>query len=109
MTPDFSWSNLHDSFKELGSDIFILVSSAENLVVVADAEAVAQITTRRNDFPKPTEHYQSVDLFGKNVVSTEGQNWRHHRRITSPPFTEKNNHLVWLESLHQAQSMSKLQ
>ena len=49
--------------------------------------------------------YSSVDLFGKNVVSTEGQNWRHHRKITSPPFTEKNNHLVWLESLQQAESM----
>lgn len=44
-------------------------------------------------------------LFGKSVVSTEGANWRHHRKITSPPFTEKNNHLVWLESLHQAESM----
>ena len=37
---------------------------------VCDAEAVNQITTRRNDFPKPTEFYGSVDLFGKNVVST---------------------------------------
>jgi cytochrome P450 len=46
-----------------------------------------------------------VDLFGKNVVSTEGGVWRQHRKITSPPFTEKNNHLVWAESLHQAQSM----
>ena len=72
---------------------------------VADAEAIAQITTRRNDFPKPINFYRSIDLFGKNVVTTEGAYWRHHRKITSPPFTEKNNHLVWLESLHQAQSM----
>ena len=72
---------------------------------VADPEATTQITTRRNDFPKPIEIYGSVDLFGKNVVSTEGSIWRHHRKITSPPFTEKNNHLVWQESLHQAQSM----
>lgn len=75
------------------------------MLQVADAEAIAQITTRRNDFPKPTDMYQSIDLFGKNVVTTEGAYWRHHRKITSPPFTEKNNHLVWLESLHQAQSM----
>lgn len=61
---------------------------------VADAEAIAQITTRRNDFPKPIGMYSSIDLFGKNVVSTEGAFWRHHRKITSPPFTEKNNHLV---------------
>lgn len=73
--------------------------------MTADPDAISQITTRRNDFPKPIEIYRSLDLYGKNVVSTEGQVWRHHRKITSPPFTEKNNHMVWQESLHQAQSM----
>ena len=81
------------------------MAPAANTIYVADAEAVAQITTRRNDFPKPTWNYGFVDIYGKNVVSTEGAVWRHHRKITSPPFTEKNNRLVWLESLHQAQSM----
>ena len=104
MTPDWPWTKLYDAFKEHGS-VFLIVSPGANTLQVADEEAVSQITTRRNDFPKPTHIYGSVDLFGKNVVSTEGAYWRHHRKITSPPFTEKNNHLVWLESLHQAQSM----
>ena len=96
---------MYDTFREFESDLILTVSPAKNTLYVADAEATNQITTRRNDFPKPTEIYTSVDLFGKSVVSTEGANWRHHRKITSPPFTEKNNHLVWQESLHQAQSM----
>jgi cytochrome P450 len=74
-------------------------------VSVADAEAISQITTRRVDFPKPIDLYGSLDIFGKNVVSTEGSIWRHHRKICSPPFTERNNRVVWQESLHQAQSM----
>lgn len=73
--------------------------------MVANPEAITQITTRRNDFPKPIEIYRGVDIYGKNVVSTEGTIWRQHRKITSPPFTEKNNKLVWVESLQQAQSM----
>ncbi|KAI7551908.1 cytochrome P450 [Hortaea werneckii] len=105
MVPEFVWTKLHDTFKTLESDVFLIVAPGANTLYVADAEAVSQITTRRNDFPKPTWIYASVDIFGKNVVSTEGQVWRHHRKITSPPFTEKNNHLVWTESLHQAQSM----
>ncbi|RMZ26156.1 hypothetical protein D0859_09785 [Hortaea werneckii] len=105
MVPEFIWTKLHDTFKTLESDVFLIVSPGANTLYVADAEAVSQITTRRNDFPKPTWIYASVDIFGKNVVSTEGQVWRHHRKITSPPFTEKNNHVVWTESLHQAQSM----
>lgn len=83
----------------------LVVSPGKLSLLVADAEAINQITTRRNDFPKPIEIYGSLDLFGKNVVTTEGQLWRHHRKITSPPFTERNNTLVWQESLHQAQSM----
>ena len=77
------------------------------VVWVADASAINQIATRRNDFPKPIKMYGSIDLFGKNVVTTEGQVWRRHRKITSPPFTEKNNHMVWAESIHQAQAMLK--
>ena len=89
----------------MGADMFIICSPGKNSLIVANAEATSQIVTRRNDFPKPIEMYGSVDLFGKNVVSTEGQVWRHHRKITSPPFTESNNQLVWQESLRQGKSM----
>lgn len=92
-------------FTEMGTDMFLICSPGHNSLMVANAEATSQIVTRRNDFPKPIEIYGSIDLFGKNVVSTEGQVWRHHRKITSPPFTESNNQLVWQESLHQARSM----
>lgn len=105
LTPEFVWGKKYESFRTIGSDMFIIVSPGANTLYVADPEAVSQITTRRNDFPKPIWIYSSVDIFGKNVVSTEGAVWRHHRRITSPSFTEKNNEYVWVESLHQAQSM----
>lgn len=107
IVPEFSWAKQHDSFKEFGSDMFMLVSPGANTVFVADAEAAAQITARRTDFPKPIWMYGSVDLFGKSVVSTEGHTWRHHRKVTSPPFTERNNHLVWHESLRQAEGMMR--
>ncbi|TKA22403.1 hypothetical protein B0A50_07909 [Salinomyces thailandicus] len=105
LQPEFIWSKLYGTFENIGSDAFLIVSPGANTLYVADAEAVTQITTRRNDFPKPLGMYAILDLFGKNVVTTEGAVWRHHRKITSPPFTERNNHLVWTESLHQAQSM----
>ena len=105
MTPEWSWDHLYSKYKEIGSDTFLTVSPGGNMIWCADANAISQITTRRNDFPKPIDLYGSIDLFGKNVVTTEGQIWRHHRKITSPPFTEKNNHLVWTESIHQAKAM----
>lgn len=103
--PDWGWTQKHGIYEKLGCDMFIVVSPGKNLLAVADADAVNQITTRRTDFPKPIDLYGSLDVFGKNVVSTEGAIWRHHRKITSPPFTERNNRVVWEESLRQAKSM----
>lgn len=42
----------------------------------------------RARFAKPTELYDVLDLFGRNIVSTEGEEWRAHRKITAPSFTE---------------------
>lgn len=106
--PDFAWQLRYEPFKRLGSDTFLTVSGGDFCLWVADADVVSQITTRRNDFPKPTHIYNSVDIYGKNVVSTEGAAWRRHRKLTSPPFTEKNNHMVWNETLDQTQAMLDL-
>jgi len=47
-----------------------------------------------------------LNIYGTNVVTTEGSAWRFHRKITSRPFSEKNNQLVHDESVRQAQQMS---
>ena len=105
MTLEWAWSHRYEPFQRIGSDTFIAVSPERNVLYTADADVIAQITTRRNDFPKALEVYESIKLFGDNVIATEGQTWRHHRKITSPPFSEKNNHLVWTETLDQCQAM----
>ena len=74
-------------------------------VHVADADVAAQILNRKNDFPRPTELYDTLDLLGRNVFSTEGAVWRQHRKIASPAFHEANNALVWAETLRQTSSM----
>ncbi|EXJ73663.1 uncharacterized protein A1O5_03425 [Cladophialophora psammophila CBS 110553] len=103
--PDFYYRRSIDVFQQVGADTFLLVGPGGIMMHTADPAVITQITTRRNDFPKPTAIYRSVDIYGKNVVSTEGSIWRQHRKATSPPFTEKNNHLVWAESIDQASDM----
>ena len=46
-----------------------------------------------------------IEPFGPNVVSSEGNLWRFHYRITAPPFGDAANHLVWVETLRQAKSV----
>lgn len=75
------------------------------LIWTAEPEAIHQITQRREAFPKPLESYKVLDIYGRNVISTEGTDWKMHRKVTSPGFNEKNNVLVFRESVAQAQGM----
>ena len=105
MSLDWCWYSKYEPFQRFGTDTFLTVSPERNQLYTADPDVVSQITTRRLDFPKALEVYESIRLYGNNVVTSEGETWRHHRKITSPPFTEKNNHLVWNETLEQCQAM----
>ncbi|KAI4189339.1 MAG: hypothetical protein LQ346_005138, partial [Caloplaca aetnensis] len=102
---NWPWHDQYSIFQELGCDSFFTVSPKNNHLYTSDAAVIDQITRRRNDFPKPIEVYAGLDIYGKNVVSSEGNLWKHHRKTVSPPFNEKNNKLVWLESIWQAQAM----
>lgn len=102
---DWVWDQRYSVFQKLGCDTFIIVTPYKNAVYTCDASAINQITTRRADFPKPVEVYGTINTYGNNVVTAEGSEWRRHRKVTAPPFSEKNNHVVWKESLYQARNM----
>ncbi|KAH5268413.1 hypothetical protein HBI71_070080 [Parastagonospora nodorum] len=95
----------HAPFERLGKDVFLVASPTRISCFVADAEAMVQITTRRTDFPKPLDMYKALDIYGKNLISTEGPEWRMHRKLAAPSFGEKNNQLVFTESIHHAKSL----
>lgn len=46
-----------------------------------------------------------LEPFGPNVVSTEGDLWRLHQRITVPSLGEGVNKLVWTETFRQTEMM----
>lgn len=71
----------------------------------SNAEVIGQVVTRKTDFTKPIEGYKVVDIFGKSIISQEGSEWRRHRKVVGPSFSEKSNKLVFEESLRQAESM----
>ena len=105
--PMYSWSELFAAFQGTNYDSYIMVSPSRCHLMTASAEIINQITSRKEDFPKPVHLYRTVNIFGRSVLTTEGQAWRHHRKIVGPPFGERNNRLVWKESLHQAELMLK--
>jgi len=56
------------------------------------------VAQNRASFPKPTKLYGTLALFGRNIVVSEHDEWRRHRKVASPSFSERNNVLVFQET-----------
>jgi hypothetical protein len=93
--------------REIFGEIFLIASPGQMYMNLSNPAAIIQMTTRRNDFLKPVEIYSVVDIFGRSMLSSEGDEWKRHRKIVAPAFSEKSNALVWKESLKQAAGLLK--
>lgn len=95
-----AWVLKHELHQKYGP-VFMIVSPWSNVVHVVDPNVLMDVVARRTEFPKPSEFYKIVEVYGRNVVTTDGSEWVRYRKITGPPFSEKNNQLVWTSALEQ--------
>lgn len=86
-------------------DTYMIITPGTIYLKTSSAELGSQITSRKSDFLKPVERYKIVDLFGKSILTQEGQEWKRHRKIVGPSFSEKSNKMVFEESLRQTEGM----
>ncbi|KLO08418.1 614/534 cytochrome P450 [Schizopora paradoxa] len=96
------WIVKHDDFKRYKTDIISNVSAwprAQISFDIADAAAAKEVAAKRTLFPKPLELYELPEVFGSNIVGTEGDEWKRHRNIAYPAFSEPNNRFVWDEAV----------
>lgn len=104
---DWTYNHLNAPFERLGTDAILLVSSQPNgnSLFVNDASLIHQITSSREKFSKKTSDYRVLNAFGRNIVTTEGAEWRRHRKAMAPGFNESNNRLVFHETIMQCEGM----
>jgi hypothetical protein len=102
----FGWeaNERHRVHQELGPS-FVLVTPGGNWLCVSDASVFTEVLHRRTDFRRNMEQFAVLNVYGKNLSTTDDEEWQKHRKITSITFTEKNNELVWRQSLSQARGM----
>jgi cytochrome P450 len=74
---------------------------------LADAQTIKTIVFEPANFPKDIvavranlfcgckfihgiheRQYETLDIYGKNMVSTEGADWKRHRKVANPAFNE---------------------
>ncbi|KAL5326658.1 hypothetical protein ACEPPN_004346 [Leptodophora sp. 'Broadleaf-Isolate-01'] len=87
--------------------IYIIVAPGGITIVIADADVAEDVLSRRKDFIKRRSMFKPLELFGPNVDTLNGEAWQRHRRLTTPPFNERNSSLVWRESITQTKGMIK--
>jgi hypothetical protein len=80
----------------------LIVSDAAGLkvrrieaVVIRNSLALLlqEITSSRVKYLKPVEHFKIINLFGNNIVSSEGDEWKRFRKISAPAFSEVTKYL----------------
>ncbi|KDR79851.1 hypothetical protein GALMADRAFT_265094 [Galerina marginata CBS 339.88] len=92
----------HNGFKSAGWDIDSFVSmfpTTITTVTLADADAIKEVASSRARFPKPIAQYKVLTFFGRNIVASEGDEWKKYRKISAPAFSDRNNKLVWDETV----------
>ncbi|KAF8811212.1 cytochrome P450 [Phlegmacium glaucopus] len=98
----------HKFFESAGWDICAFVSilpNSETTLLLADAAAIKEVISSRARFPKPVELYDVLSFYGPNIVTTEGEEWKKYRKISAPAFSDRNNKLVWDETVKIMQGL----
>ncbi|KAJ1563123.1 Eukaryotic translation initiation factor 2 alpha kinase 4, partial [Cladochytrium tenue] len=84
---------------------FAVVSPDSSWVYLADPEVVHELlVTRQREYPRPSEYYGRV-VGAHNIMSADGDDWRRHRRVAAPQFSDRNVALVLAETERLAAEM----
>ncbi|KAI8801320.1 cytochrome P450 [Cladochytrium replicatum] len=82
-------------FLDTKDDVFAIVNPFSTEVYVANADIVRQIALSRvSEFPKPIRVYAAMQMFGPNILTLELDEWKRHRRVAGPHFSERLNREV---------------
>lgn len=104
LLPDWGYNTGQEHFARLGDSFLVVAPFSMNLTTQSPG-AIHEVASRREHFPKATEHYSILEIFGRNILTTEGAVWRFHRKATSASFNEKNAAHTFAEAIHQSQGL----
>ena len=87
------------------SELFIICTPSGNIIKVSNFEVADDILKRKDEFGRDLEAFAVLNIYGKNLATTEGKEWMRHRKVAAVTFTERNAEMVWHESLKEASQM----
>ncbi|KAH6642198.1 putative cytochrome P450 [Boeremia exigua] len=81
---------------------FVLCSPVDNIIVTGEPAVINKVWQETKDIWRvPESQNRLFSFFGENLTSTQGEDWKRHRKITIQAFSERTMAGVWLESKRQ--------
>lgn len=88
-------------------DAFILCSPSKIWLYLGDPDVITTMMKRNTDFPHDSELTAMLDVFGPNISTAQGADWKKTRKLVSSCFSDSNLEPVWQESVSQAVDMGR--
>lgn len=84
---------------------FVLVTSGQNLLDVADPDLAVEILRRPKDFMQTLVGSAVMRIFGDNLITSDGEHWARQRKLIASNINERISDTVFRESRRQAREM----
>ncbi|KAG8765151.1 hypothetical protein FRC12_007664 [Ceratobasidium sp. 428] len=103
----YAWETKYSMFDGCKWDIHTMVGILSGIpgYYVSNLDTIRQMATSRTTFTKPVGDYGTLNVFGPNLVASEGDKWKRQRRICAPAFSDRNNNYVWSTTTDLADEM----
>ncbi|CAE6480258.1 unnamed protein product [Rhizoctonia solani] len=91
----------YSEFLRAGKDAYMQVAmdNSRPNVYIADPRAIKTITMQKQRYTKDVKMVgEVVGIYGHNLASVEGDDWKRHRKEAQRAFNEKNIRMVWSET-----------
>ncbi|TFK38021.1 cytochrome P450 [Crucibulum laeve] len=104
----FMWKWRSWMYKRYGENVSIVpfISGVPG-IFTSNLDVARQVSAggHKSAFVKPQTASRALLLWGMNLVAADGEQWRKHRRIMGPAFSNKLYQQVWIETAETYREM----
>ena len=101
---DGVWHQVFMPFRNIGTEILMLVSSDCNKLMTCDP-AAAHFILRESTFGKPTKLLSQLNIFRPTITESDGAEARPYRKIVTPFFNERTMAEMWRKTVLGANAL----